>query len=222
MNRTLIEYLDYTTNPIVGCSGVGCAVAKHCWARKTAKRHVNCECCVSFVPHVHWERFDDFLTVKKASRIGVSFMGEIYDKEISNWVRKDYYMHMLKAPQHNFIIFTKQPQNIDDEPLPPNLSIGVSVNRKEDLWRIDRLREIECRCRIVSFEPLYEHLDADLTDIGWIIIGAQKRPDLQPKQEWVLALMQSARVFGAKIFLKNNLQPCPVIDRMQQYPEALS
>jgi protein gp37 len=221
INKTKIEYLDYTTNPIVGCSGIGCAVAKVCWAYRTAKRHVNCECCVSFVPHVHWERFNDFMSVKKPSRIGVAFMGEFYDKEISNWVRKDYYMHMLGAPQHRFIIFTKQPQNIDDEPLPNNLSIGVSVNRKDDLWRIDRLREIECQCRIASFEPLYEHLDVDLTNIDWVIIGAQKRPDLQPKQEWVHSLMQYAKIFGAKIFLKNNLQPCPVMNRIQEYPEAL-
>jgi protein gp37 len=149
-------------------------------------------------------------------------MGEFYDDGIANWVRKDYYMHMLKAPQHNFIIFTKQPQNIDlNDALPENLSIGVSVNRKEDLWRLDTLRQVECRCRIASFEPLYEHIDADLTEIDWIIIGAQSRPNLQPKQEWVVSLMQLARIFGAKIFLKDNLNPLPVMERITEYPGSL-
>ena len=223
MNRTGIEYLHYTTNPIVGCSGKGCSVRRNCWASKQAKRKKHaCSACYSFVPHVHFERFDDFLSVKKPSRIGVSFMGEFYDDGIANWVRKDYYMHMLKAPQHNFIIFTKQPQNIDlDDALPETLSIGVSVNRKEDLWRLGALRQVECRCRIASFEPLYEHIDADLTEIDWIIIGAQTRPNLQPKQEWIVSLMQLARIFGAKIFLKDNLTHLLVMERITEYPESL-
>jgi protein gp37 len=175
---------------------------------------------VSFVPHVHWERFNDFMSVKKPSRIGVAFMGEFYDKEISNWVRKDYYMHMLGAPQHHFIIFTKQPQNIDDEPLPDNLSIGVSVNRKEDLWRIDALRNIECQCRIVSFEPLYEDLcEADLSRIHWVIIGAQTHPKVAPEYLWVNNITSKAGLLGIPFFLKNNLgYPHPV----QNFPQQLS
>ena len=48
MNKTRIEYLDYTTNPTVGCSGVGCAVARHCWACKQAKRMKHkCSACYS-------------------------------------------------------------------------------------------------------------------------------------------------------------------------------
>ncbi|MCJ7482261.1 MAG: phage Gp37/Gp68 family protein [Thermodesulfovibrionales bacterium] len=208
MNRTKIEYLDYTTNPTVGCSGLGCAVAKECWAAKQAKRQKHkCAICYSFVPHVHWERFDDFLSVKKPSRIGVSFMGEFFDKEISNWVRKDYYLHMMKAPQHMFIIFTKQPQNIDDEELPPNLSIGVSVNRKKDLWRIDVLRQVKCQYRIVSFEPLYEDLsDVNLEGIDWVIIGGQTRPKLLPSYPWVLGLIQRAKALNLPVFIKNNLK----------------
>ena len=218
MNRTKIEYLDYTTNPIVGCSGIGCSVRKNCWAMKQAKRkkHV-CELCYSFVPHVHWERFDDFLTIKKPARIGVSFMGEFFDRQIANWVRKDYYMHLLKAPQHFFIIFTKQPQNIDEEPLPDNVGIGVSVNCKKDLWRINVLRDANVKCRIVSFEPLYEDLsDCNLKDIDWVIIGGQTRPKLLPKYDWISSLRTNAYMSGCAVFLKNNLIPILGTDKPQQ------
>lgn len=134
-------------------------------------------------------------------------MGEFYDKEISNWVRKDYYMHIMKAPWHEFIVFTKQPQNIDDEELPPNFSVGVSVNRKMDLWRIDELRRVECHYKIVSFEPLYEDLsDVNLDGMNWVIIGGQTRPKFLPSYPWVLGLIQRAKSLNLPVFIKNNLK----------------
>ncbi len=208
MYQSRIEYLKYQTNPIVGCSGKGCAVVKVCWAAKMAKRRKHeCDACYSFVPHVHWERFEDFLSVKRPCRIGVSFMGEFFDDEIDNWVRKDCYMHMQKAPQHTFIILTKQPQNIDDEPLPDNLWVGVSVNRKADLWRLDSLREAKAKLRIASFEPLYEDLGTvDLEKYGWIIIGSQTRPNLQPNLNWVMDLVEECHDLCIPVFMKNNLK----------------
>lgn len=217
MYKSHIEYLEYQTNPIVGCSGKGCAVVKHCWAAKQAKRNKHeCDACYSFVPHVHWERFDDFLSVKKPCRIGVAFMGEFFDDEIDNWVRKDYYMHMLKAPQHTFVILTKQPQNIDDEPLPDNLWVGVSVNRKEDFWRLNLLRDAHVELRIANFEPLYEDLgEVNLEKFGWIILGAQTRPDIQPKPEWVYSLSHQASKLGIPVFWKRNLK---YDNPRQEYP----
>jgi protein gp37 len=132
---------------------------------------------------------------------------------------------MLGAPQHRFIIFTKQPQNIDDELdelLPSNLSIGVSVNRKEDLWRIDVLREIECQCRILSFEPLYEDLGRlDLEGIGWVIIGAQTRPKIFPQKEWVDHIDNQATCKDIPVFFKNNLREMGLVGWVQEYPDAL-
>jgi len=222
MNKTKIEYLDYTWNPIVGCSGLGCAVRKNCWAMGQAKRKKHdCDACYSFVPHVHWERLEQPLTLKKPSRIGVAFMGEFYDKEISESVRASIMMRIEKASQHTFVIFTKQPQNIDvDEPIPKNVWLCVSVNREQDLWRIDALRETNACVKGVSFEPLYERVDADLTNINWIIIGAQTRPNLQPKPEWIANLIQLARIFGAKVFMKNNLKPQPTPTLVKEFPKV--
>ena len=206
MNRTKIEYLDYTWNPIVGCSGLGCAVRMKCWAARQAKRKKReCSACYSFVPHVHWERLEQPLAVKKPSRIGVCFMGEFYDQEIPENVRASIAMRMEKASQHTYVIFTKQPQNIDDW-VPKNTWICVSVNRLSDVWRIRALINNVPKDTIkgVSFEPLYEDLSGvNLKGIDWIVIGAQTRPTLFPKYDWVLGLMQKQ----IPVFLKNNLIP---------------
>jgi len=221
MNRTKIEYLDLTWNPTAGCSGFGCAVGKNCWAYNIAKRNIlKCELCRSFVPHVHFERFDEPLKRKKPARIGVSFMGEFFDTEISEWVRASIKMRMEEAYWHTFFVLTKQPQNIDlDEPLPRNLWLGVSVNRKEDLWRIEILKQTEAKVKAVSFEPLYEDLGKiNLKNIDWVIIGAQTKPIFEPKEEWVQNLVFEATIQQIPIFLKNNLNHANPI---QHYPKKL-
>lgn len=209
MNKTKIEYLDYTWSPLVGCSGIGCAVAKKCYAYYQAKRSLHrCESCYSFIPHVHWERFDQPLHVKKPSRIGVCFMGDFFDKQFPLNVQASVYMRILQASQHKFLILTKQPQNIDWVALgcPINLAIGVSVNLKKDLWRLDVLREVDAELRVASFEPLYEDLgEVNLEGIGWAIIGAQTRPKLLPPPFAVSELIKQLEDKGIPVFLKNNL-----------------
>jgi protein gp37 len=219
MNRTKIEYLDLTWNPTAGCSGFGCAIGKNCWAYRIAKRNIlKCELCRSFVPHVHFERFDEPLARKKPARIGVSFMGEFFDEGISEWVRARIKMTIEKACWHNFLVLTKQPQNIDlDEPIPENLWVGVSVNRKEDLWRIATLKLTKAKVKVVSFEPLYEDLGRiNLEGIDWVIIGAQTHPTFQPKQEWVWNIIFPASTLNIPIFLKNNLNHANPI---QKFPK---
>lgn len=215
MNRTKIEYLTHTWNPMVGCSGIRCQVKDVCWARGQAKRQKHrCHLCYTFTPHWHWERKDQPLKRKKPSMIGVSFMGDFFDKELSDAYRRALLKIMREAHWHTFIILTKQPQNIGDLSIPKNVWIGVSVNRKTDLWRIDELRKVDCLVRIGSFEPLLEPLDPDLKGIDWVIIGAMTRPNKQPDTEWVKHLTEHASSLGIPVFLKNNLTN----HNLQQYP----
>jgi protein gp37 len=214
MNKTKIDYLNLTWNPTVGCEGLGCAVRQKCWARAMAKRRKHrCKLCYTFAPHVHFERFDQPLQVKKPSRIGVSFMGDFYDKGIARHIQASLFIRMEKASWHTFIILTKQPQNIDlNEGIPRNVWLGVTVNRKQDLWRIIALRWTEAKIKFVSFEPLYEDLGKiDLKGIDWIIIGAQTRPLLRPNVDWVNNINFQATALKIPIFEKNNLgYPTPL------------
>jgi protein gp37 len=233
LNCTKIEYLDYTWNPIVGCSGKGCAVSGACWAKGQAKRrkHV-CQRCYAFEPHFHFERYGQPKQVKNPSRIGVAFMGDLFDAAFNFVAHRALFSVMEGSPQHTFVVLTKQPQNIEVElQIPKNVWLGVSVNCRADLWRIAELKsKLNVKLKFVSFEPLYEDVTywhqedivytLDLSGIDWVIIGAQRRPTVLPKRVWVLNLEKAARAAGAKIFRKNNLA-----DRfsvLQELPEVKS
>jgi len=228
MQKTKIEYLTHTWNPIVGCEGLACVVAKVCWARKQARRQKNrCDLCYSFVPHVHFERFDQPLKVKKPSRIGVSFSGEFFSLQIPDWVRSQIMIRILNAKQHTFFILTKQPQNINirqkvgilprldlawlEEVYPSNLWIGVSVNVKRDLWRIADLKSVHAH-KFISFEPLLEDLGEIISGVSalfegieWVIIGAQTKPKKLPSYSWVRRILNEARNHNVPVFMKNNV-----------------
>lgn len=113
MNKTDIEYLDYSWNPTHGCSPVspGC---DHCWAKMTSKRLAGMGvrgyskedpfkvvCCP-------W-KLDEPLKVKKPSRIGVSFMGDLFHEDVLD----DYIGKVLAicraAQWHTHLILTKRP-----------------------------------------------------------------------------------------------------------------
>jgi protein gp37 len=53
-----------------------------------------------------------------------------------------------------------------------NIWLGVSVEDRKHLDRIDQLRAIPAAVRFLSVEPLLEDLGAiDLAGIGWAIVG---------------------------------------------------
>jgi protein gp37 len=216
INKTKIEYLDYTLNVVVGCSAVDCAVAAKCYARGQAKRQKHrCPLCYRFIPHFHDERLDEPFHVQKPSRIGLNFMGETFDKEFMG--EKDRFDRIWNGikwmtignSEHTFVIFTKQPQNImryGNLDFPKNIWLCVSVNCLKDLWRIDELRKTNAFVKGVSFEPLYEDLGiVNLDGISWVIIGAQTRPKLLPREDWVKKLIGQAEIKKIPIFVKDNL-----------------
>jgi protein gp37 len=202
MNATKIEYLNFTWNPLVGCSGIGCAVFDRCWAKLNKKRRLtNCEDCYDFQPHAHFERIDQPGHVKTSKRIGVCFSADFWDNGFTGSM----------YPWHHFINLTKQPQNIPiDAKFPDNWVQGVSICRIADITRISILRKTKAPLKIISFEPLYENIGwelnySDVEDIDWFIIGAQTNPLIKPKSEWVEDLVNLAFESKIPVFVKNNI-----------------
>lgn len=112
MQKTNIEYLDYTWNPTHGCSPIseGC---QNCWANVMAKRLAgmgvrgyskNDPFKVVCSP----DKLNEPLKIKKPSRIGVSFMGDLFHEDVP----KEYLYPILKiirkCYQHKFLILTKR------------------------------------------------------------------------------------------------------------------
>jgi len=136
--------------------------------------------------------------------------------------------------KHRIYILTKQADNLRSYSfggwgvMLSRCWIGVTVNRKSDLWRIDDLRHVQAKVRFVSFEPLKENLgDVNLDGIQWIIIGGETRNGKTvylPDTDHVFPILDKAEALGIPVFLKNNLNPTGCSDydiSQQQFPKEL-
>ena len=116
MQKTPIEYLDMTWNPIaMRCTpwSRGCW---NCWHLRMANRHGN---NYIFSPSARrayaggdpWLNTDELaapLRRRKPARIGVQFMGDLFNESISNeWITSVFGV-MAASPQHTFFILTKR------------------------------------------------------------------------------------------------------------------
>jgi len=215
LNRTKIEWADYTRNPFKGKCKMECKDLKgkiYCYAIKQYNRFKwNPE--VRFVPTA----LNDIKSLKKPSKIFLCSTHEIFGW----WIHKNWILLILdfieQFPQHTFIILTKKPERAKLFSFPKNVWLGVTVTRREECWRIDMLKRCDAKVKFVSFEPLYEEIDfksddkiSDFSDfflygIDWIIIGSQTQPLKIPDKDWVEKLIEQARKHGIAVFLKDNL-----------------
>ena len=211
-----IEWCDFTWNPVVGCT----CRCSYCYARRLAKRFKGrCQQCYEFTPHLHPERLGEPLRRKKPARIFVCDMGDLFDKNVPmEWIDR-VYRTMNHSPQHTFQLLTKQPHRANTRFWPHNVWLGVSVENQGADFRVRTLRHSAARVKFVSFEPLLGRVHIDLNGIDWIIIGAQTRPEIQPRVEWVQWLIAEARRVGAAVFLKNNLDWWGPGERYREFPK---
>lgn len=221
-----IEYSDKEWNPYTGCKAVKdynlCALGKNCWAYKMSFRQAGrngYDADEPFKPTFHEDKLDVPLKRKKPTRFNACFMGDIA------YATKEQLEKILdvvrQCPQHRFYFLTKQPDLLAEKDLifPDNAWVGVTVNRQEDAWRIDKLRiHINATHKWVSFEPLYSYISTTVWKIDWIVIGAQSNPEVQPEKEWVERLLASANIRDVPVFIKPNLT---VVDPRMELPKEL-
>lgn len=139
MNKTKIEWCDYTWNPVTGCYH-NC---EYCYARRIANRFSKDSGIpnggvhilekkqyeepepgytgnpaydpypFSFEPTFHKYRLNDPTKLKKPSKIFVSSMGDLFGE----WVPDEWIESVLracrKAPQHTYMFLTKNPWGYD-------------------------------------------------------------------------------------------------------------
>lgn len=85
-----------------------------------------------------------------------------------------------------------------------NVWIGVSVENRDALSRLDDLRACPASVRLVSFEPLLEDLGTvDLIGIGWAIVGCESGPGARRcDASWLRSLRDQCKASGVAFFLK--------------------
>jgi protein gp37 len=205
-----IEWTDATWNPVRGCTKVspGC---KFCYAQVFAERFRG-------VPgHPFEQGFDLRLVPKsldlplrwrKSKLIFVNSMSDLFHEDVSDeYVAK--VMDTIKAaPQHQFQILTKRAERMASFsrkfPVPRNAWLGVSVESKKYVSRIDHLRTVQASVRFLSIEPLLESLgELDLSRIHWAIVGGESGPrSREMKPEWVDEIEAMCARSGTVFFFK--------------------
>ena len=234
MNRTQIEWTDFTWNPITGCKhecrytycyntmkntavlnrygakyryNGGYIVEKDWKGRETGGNHIALKGEVypyGYDPTYYPHRLDEPAKKRAASRIFVVDTGDLF----GNWVPGEWIEAVLSVarqnPQHIFQFLTKNPRRLGNYQFSKNCWIGTSVNTDNDSHRVDELRKAQARIKYLSIEPLLSNITFSLTDIDWIIIGAQTGKNAKkPETRWVENITERIKV---PVFLKNNLQ----------------
>lgn len=86
----------------------------------------------------------------------------------------------------------------------PNVWLGVSVEDRKRLSRLDALRRTPAAVRFVSAEPLLEDLgEVDLNGIDWVIVGGESGPGARPMHaEWVRSIVRQCKAAQVSVFVK--------------------
>jgi len=237
MSRTNVEWCvnpdgsrGFGLNPF----GWGCTHdCSYCYANTDAKRFGDFICnqypteeqvarygldpkhtlCWNFFPHLHEERIEQPLKRKKPTTVFLGSMSDLWDSHVPMAWRQRMWDVVQITPRHTYIILTKQPQLItafEAKLLPswPNVWVGVTLNRQEDIWRVEQLDRLICRHTLVSCEPLLGPVTLPITRWpSWLIIGAQTGAGAnQPEASWVQTLLDDADFVNVPVFVKDNLK----------------
>jgi len=228
MNKTKIEWTDYTWNPIVGCKH-GCW---YCYAKKLTQRFKKIF-PNGFEPTFHPERLTEPWERKKPSKIFVCSIADLFAPWTPIEWRDKVFSSMYHCPtKHYFQLLTKNPEKI---PLygysdtgtkynhPDNWWFGTTVTNRNDDWKnIEAIKKVPAKVRFVSFEPLLESLPRALTlrGIQWVIIGklTGSRKVLL-RASWVDQILKECQEERIPVFMKNNLvPPLEKTELIQQFP----
>lgn len=207
MNKTKIDWTDYTWNPVTGCLH-NC---NYCYARKIAMRFTG-----HFKPTFHKDRLNDKFP-KKPSKIFVCSMADLF----GDWVAAYWVHSILKVvrenPQHIFQFLTKNPKRYSEFDFPDNCWLGITLtgeNKKDksiDQY-VKSYKEL-CDCatleyksggdyKFISIEPLlgsFKYIDIEYADL--VIVGAMTGSGaIEPKKEWINSIKHK------NIFYKSNIK----------------
>ena len=145
---------------------------------------------------------------RKPKRVFVNSMSDLFHDDVPTAFISRVFDVMAAAHWHQFQVLTKRSKRLreiaPDLPWPPNVWMGVSVERADYLYRIDDLRATDAHVKFLSLEPLLGPLDAiDLGSIDWAIVGGESGPGARPMAaEWVRSIREQCRRSCVPFFFK--------------------
>ena len=213
MTQSSIEWTEETWNPTTGCTKItsGCA---NCYAKVMAGRlqamgtpgYEN-----GFEITLHRSRLNQPLKKKKPTVYFVNSMSDLFHPKVSFEFIDKVFSTIRQTPQHTYQILTKRPKVMaqyftnSKRIVPDNAWLGTSVeNQKQGLPRIDVLKQIDCKTRFLSCEPLLEDLGLiDLEKIHWVIVGGESGVKARPmKVNWATSIQEQCGMQSVPFFFK--------------------
>jgi protein gp37 len=200
MNRTKIDWCDYTWNPVVGCTGTGCSVkGKWCYAEKMARRfHWD------WTPHWIESNFQRKLP-RKPSRIFVNSMSDLADWK-PGWISRvsgTIELHL----EHQFFFLSKRPWDCV-WPTMPNAMLGYSAICQESLDLL--AKHGNGNVSFFSIEPLHGPMRLNFAwRPKWVICGAEtgnREGRVVPKAEWLREIFGFCQANNIPLFFKDSLR----------------
>jgi protein gp37 len=235
MNKTKIEWADYTWNPVTGCLH-NCP---YCYARRIAERfaerledgsiakpvgglvdiaNTNIPYPYGFAPTFHRYRLAEPQKIKQPQKIFVCSMADLFGEWVPDEWIGEVFNACENAPQHTYMFLTKNPKRYQDKRYNGNIWLGNTITRQSDFIK-EYGRPLGAK-RFYSIEPLLGPVNIPQTNIPkWVIIGAQTGPGaVPPKPEWVQNIIDQCRVANVPVFVKSPLyEKFPI----QEWPEGL-
>jgi protein gp37 len=216
-----IEWTDSTWNPVAGCDilSPGCT---NCYAMRMAARleamgqekyagltkKTSRQYVWTGKVRLDWDSLELPATWRKPRRIFVNSMSDLFHEDVPKKFVKAVFKVMAETPQHNYQVLTKRADRLEELSAslkwPQNVWMGVSVERKDFVWRIDHLRRTGAHIKFLSLEPLLGPLaKLDLSGIDWVIAGGESGPRARPMDpKWVRDIRDQCSDAGVAFHFK--------------------
>jgi protein gp37 len=205
-----IEWTESTWNPVTGCTKIssGC---QHCYAERMARRlkamgQANYR--NGFRVATHARALDLPLRWKQPQAVFVNSMSDLFHQGVPAEFILRVFEVMNQARQHRYQVLTKRAERLAELaprlPWAPHIWMGVTVESRQYLDRIDRLRGTGAHVKFLSIEPLLSAMPGlDLAGIDWVIVGGESGPGARPMDaSWVTDIRDQCAAAGVAFFFK--------------------
>lgn len=208
--RTGIEWTEMTWNPVTGCSKIskGCA---NCYAERMAYRlraMGSPRYSRGFDVTLHEDLVDLPERWKQPRMVFVNSMSDLFHEEVPGAFVRRVFSTMRRCSHHQFQLLTKRADRLaalaGTLPWADNIWVGVTVESREYVSRIDALRLVPAEVRFLSLEPLLEPLgQLDLSGIHWVVVGGESGPNARGMDaRWVEAVYDQCMAAHVPFFFK--------------------
>lgn len=211
MAKTNIPYVDRVWNPIIGCTpaSAGCA---NCYAAAMHNRIA----AVPNQPNYRGKVFGDVrfnpAALKEPAKwrtpqtVLTCSMGDMFHESVPCETIEQIIATMKVNRYHSFLVLTKRANRLSMFRFPDNVMMGVSIENKDNMSRLDALYDVDCSHRWISFEPLIGDVGPiNLAGIDWVVVGGEngRNKNIRPcNAQWIEDIYLQCKAMHLPYFFK--------------------